>query len=154
MRNNVVEKVILVDKAVVNAIMVAKEFARSDFAYASSEGQLSADLKWLGSLGGLLLSNLTLYALRWGGATFDSQQHSSWGETTGLGRWAAEKTARIYIDQPMAQQAEVSLTPQTITVLKSGQSLASTVLNMNPKQAARELAAKSKRQTSFLNRGG
>ena len=85
MRNNIVEKVIIEDKAVVSAIMVAKEFARSDFAYASSEGQLSADLKWLGSLGGLPLSNLTLYALRWGGATFDLQQHSSWGETTSWG---------------------------------------------------------------------
>ena len=71
-----------------------------------------------------------------------------------LGRWATEKTARIYIDQAMAQQAEVSLTLQSLKVLKSGQKVASTFLNMNPKQAARELVAKSKRQTSFLNRGG
>ena len=35
MRNNIVEKVISEDKAVVNAIMVAKEFVRSDFVYAS-----------------------------------------------------------------------------------------------------------------------
>ena len=86
-RDNIVEKVIIEDKAVVNAIMVAKEFARSDFAYASSEGQLSADLKWLGSLGGLSSSNLTLGELRWGGATSDFQQHSSWRVTAGLGRW-------------------------------------------------------------------
>ena len=36
-RNNIVEKVISEDKAVVNAIMVAKEFVRSDFVYASRE---------------------------------------------------------------------------------------------------------------------
>ena len=72
----------------------------------------------------------------------------------GLGRWAFEKTARIYIDQAMAQQAEVSLTPQSLKALSSGQKVASLLLNMNPKQAARELVAKSKGQASFLNRGG
>ena len=153
-RHNIVEKIIIEDKAVVNAILVAKASARSDFVYASSERQLSADLKWLGDLGGLPLSNLTLYALRRGGATFDFQQHFTMGKTMELGRWATEKTARIYIDQAMAQQAEVSLTPQSLKILKSGQRVASSLLNMNPKQAARELAAKSKRQTSFLNRGG
>ena len=154
MRNNIVEKVIIEDKAVVSAIMVAKEFARSDFAYASSEGQLSADLKRLGSLGGLLLSNLTLYALRWGGRDFRPPAALQLGRDNELGRWAEEKTARIYIDQPMAQQAEVSLTPQSRRALKSGLKLASTLLNMKPHQAARELAAKSQRQTSFLKRGG
>ena len=91
----------------------------------------------MGSLDGLPLSNLRLCVLRkW-----------TWNAGPGKDSW-------IYIDQARAQRGEISLGPPWLRVLKSGLKLASTVLNMNPKQAARELAAKSKRQTSFLNRGG
>ena len=39
------------DKAVLNAVMVAKSFVTSDSVYLSTERQLSADLMWLGDLG-------------------------------------------------------------------------------------------------------
>ena len=85
-RNNVIEKVIIQDHAVLNAVQLAKAFASSDSVYAGTERQLSADLKWLGEGGGLPLSNLTLYAVRRGGATHDFQQHFSMGKTMELGR--------------------------------------------------------------------
>ena len=52
MRQNITEKIIVDDKTMLNAILLANVFAKSDFAYSASERQLSADLKWLGDLGG------------------------------------------------------------------------------------------------------
>ena len=67
MRHNTTEKMVVNDKAVFNNIRVAEAFASSDFVYTFSERQLSADLKRLGDLAGLLSTNLPLCALRRGG---------------------------------------------------------------------------------------
>ena len=132
-----------------NAVQLAKAFASSDSVYAGTERQLSADLKWLGGLGGLPLSNLTLYAMRRGGATHDFQQHFSMGKTMELGRWATEKTARIYIDQAMAQQAQASLTDRSVKILTSACRVAAILVNEKPSEAANILAAKVDVRTSF-----
>ena len=94
MRRNITEMIVISDKAVLNALQVGASFASSDLVYNSTERNLSADLKRLGDLAVIPLSNLTLYALRRGGATNDFQQHFSMARTMKLGRWSAEKTAR------------------------------------------------------------
>ena len=52
-------------------------------------------------------------------ATYDFQQHFSMGRTMELGRWGSEKTARIDIDQAMAQQAEAPIDRQKHCRLES-----------------------------------
>ena len=42
------------------------------------------------------------------------------------------------------QQAQASLTGDSVNLLRAGQKVASLLLNMNPRKAARELAAKTK----------
>ena len=49
------------------------------------------------------------YSLRRGGATFFFQHHGSFDKLLVLGRWAAAKTARIYINEGLAQMSEISV---------------------------------------------
>ena len=55
------------------------------------------------------------YSLRRGGLTFWFQQHNSLDKLCIQGRWAAQKTARIYINEGLAMLAELQLpwTPVT-----------------------------------------
>ena len=63
-----------------------------------------------------------------------------------------EPSKLLNVEQP----AQASLTGDSINLLRSGQKVASLLLNMNPKKDARELAAKTKIniESSMLKRGG
>ena len=126
-----IEKVIIQDAAVFNAVEIAKGFATPDAVFAGPERDLSADLKWLGELGGLPLSNLTLYALRRGGATHDIQQHFSMGRTMELG---------------------ASLTNRSLRILDAGRRVAAMLVNQVPSQAIKTLESKVHMRTSIPNK--
>ena len=49
------------------------------------------------------------YSLRRGGATFWLQQHGSFDKLLMQGRWASQKTARIYINEELALLADLKL---------------------------------------------
>ena len=60
---------------------------------------------------GLNLTELALrpYSLRRGGATFFFQHHGSFDKLLLQGRWAAAKTARIYLNEGLAQLSEMQV---------------------------------------------
>ena len=49
------------------------------------------------------------YSLRRGGATFWFNQHGSFDKLLAQGRWAAARTARVYLNDGLAQLADMSL---------------------------------------------
>ena len=49
------------------------------------------------------------YSLRRGGATFFFQHHGSFDKLLLQGRWAAAKTARIYLNEGLAQLSEMQV---------------------------------------------
>ena len=49
------------------------------------------------------------YSLRRGGATFWFNQHGSFDKLLVQGRWAAARTARVYLNDGLAQLADMSL---------------------------------------------
>ena len=59
----------------------------------------------------LKLNDLHLrpYSLRRGGATFWFNQHGSFDKLLVQGRWAAARTARVYLNDGLAQLADMSL---------------------------------------------
>ena len=64
------------------------------------------------------------YSLRRGGATFWFAKHGSLDRVIVLGRWQAQRTARIYINEGMASIAEMSVPHSTLrpflTIFKAG----------------------------------
>ena len=63
------------------------------------------------AIAGLQLTALGLrpYSLRRGGATFFFQHHGSFDKLLLQGRWAAAKTARIYLNEGLAQLSEMQV---------------------------------------------
>ena len=63
------------------------------------------------ALEGMELSSIGFrpYSLRRGGATFFFQYHGSFDKLLVQGRWAAAKTARIYLNEALAQLSEISV---------------------------------------------
>ena len=68
------------------------------------------------------------YSLRRGGATWYFMATGSMARTTVHGRWAAEGTARIYIDGAMAQMSRAHLPPESERVLRAAAAIATAVL--------------------------
>ena len=58
---------------------------------------------------GMATGSLTPYCLRRGGATWHFERFGSYDATTELGRWQDRRTARVYINQAMADVAALSL---------------------------------------------
>ena len=58
------------------------------------------------------------YSLRRGGATHHFRVHGSLSLTTLRGRWSAEKTARIYINDGLAMLAELTQSRGTISQVR------------------------------------
>lgn len=56
------------------------------------------------------------YSLRRGGATFWFQRHASFDKLLIQGRWAAAKTARVYLNEGLALLAELKLPPKNINL--------------------------------------
>ena len=100
-----------------------------------NERQLTAELRSMGAQLGLPLDRLTLYAIRRGGATWDFQQHFLLARSMTLGRWGSEKTARLYIDQAMAQQAEASLTKKSKNALNAAARVSASLLDLSLEEA-------------------
>ena len=55
-----------------------------------------------------------------------------------LGRWGNERTARIYVDQAMAQQIEGSLSQGSLEILQAGVRVAKSLLD-KPEKAIEQL---------------
>ena len=73
---------------------------------------------------GLSTFSFRPYSLRRGGATYWFGKHGSLDRVVVLGRWQAQRAARIYINEGMASIAEMSL-PKTslkpyLTIFKAG----------------------------------
>ena len=54
------------------------------------------------------------YSLRRGGATDDFGHHASFDKTTQRGRWQSSRTARIYINEAMAEVGNMVTTPKQL----------------------------------------
>ena len=54
------------------------------------------------------------YSLRRGGATHWFQHHGSFDKLLVQGRWAAAKTAKIYVNEGLALLAEISIPVSTL----------------------------------------
>ena len=107
-RANKVEKVVLEEPLVAKALRWAMEgrSASSERVYTKSGREFREEFRRLGALLGMPLERLTPYSLRRGGATWHFQCLGSLALTTAHGRWADERTARIYIDGALAQLGE------------------------------------------------
>jgi hypothetical protein len=68
------------------------------------------------------------YSLRRGGATWHFQQTGSLDATVNRGRWLSARTARIYIEDGIAQLSELSLTPDIKRVMVAFARLAKSAL--------------------------
>ena len=55
-----------------------------------------------------------------------------------LGRWGNERTARIYVDQAMAQQMEGSFSQGSLEILQAGVRVAKSLLD-KPEKAIEQL---------------
>ena len=61
---------------------------------------------------------VTLYSFRRGGATHDFLEHGSMEMTLLKGRWATARSARVYVQDAVATLADVSLTPEQISIAR------------------------------------
>ena len=55
---------------------------------------------------------LTLYSWRRGGASADFKEHGSMETTLLRGRWASARTARLYVQDAIAEASTLALSPQ------------------------------------------
>ena len=83
--------------------------------------------------------NVSGYSLRRGGATWFMLATGSMAATSVHGRWASERTARIYVDGAMAQQARLAMTEPTRRVVRVGARLARAFLEQERVQGRRPL---------------
>ena len=89
-----------------------RQLQPGDYLRTVSPGIMRARLK-------TLLADLNFpegcqwYSVRRGGATNFSRTSNNLGQTCLIGRWACQKTARIYITDALAQLTEITTPPQT-----------------------------------------
>ena len=90
------------------------------------------------AIAGLQLTALGLrpYSLRRGGATFFSQHHGSFDKLLLQGRWAAAKTARIYLNEGLAQLSEMQVPNSRLRTYASFY-LQNPILEPGPRKAPR-----------------
>ena len=101
----------------------------------------------LGELG------LRLYSLWRGGATFFFQHHGSFDKLLLQGRWAAAKTARIYLNEGLAQLSEMQVPNsrlRTYTTFYLQNPILEPGTRMGPRPGGRGRASKN---TIFLHEG-
>ena len=77
---------------------------------------------------GMSATAISGYSLRRGGATWFLLSSGSMARTSVHGRWASERTARIYIDSAMAQQTRLQLAPPAQRVISVGVRVARALL--------------------------
>ena len=136
-RRNSSEKVLIKEPLVVAALRwLVRTSTDADKRLFPFGGQgLTGKLRNLASSLGLNPSEVSGYSLRRGGATWHFVLNGSLSKTTVHGRWADERTARIYIDGAMAQLARGALTKASEAVVAAGIQVAATTLQL----AKREL---------------
>ena len=134
-RFNITEKVVITDPYVINALLLARPSTQGDAddrLYRKTPSNFGAELRELGGLVGLPTQRLTPYSLRRGGATWHFSKYGQLSRTTLLGRWQNERTARIYIDQALAEQTLWSLSSRAAARPALGSQVASSLLQHPP----------------------
>ena len=127
-RNNTVEKVEIWGPLVVIAIRLAAAECRQPQVYLHSGQRFREELRQLGAALGLPTRYLTPYSLRRGGASWHFQAQGSISRTMVHGRWSAERTARIYIDNALAQLGEWQLTLRVLETIRIAAIVANALL--------------------------
>ena len=128
-REGKVEKVLITDPLVARALQRAcHQRPREYRVLGVPAGGFNDVLRRLAGRAGIPGRGVSGYSLRRGGATWHFLSGGSLSKTTVHGRWAHEKTARIYIDGAMAQQAEWSLRPDSRRLLLLGGRVAAGLL--------------------------
>ena len=132
-RENKVERVVVSDPLVMAALRKAQGSQHgSSRLYAHGPNKFNEEIRWLAERVGLRTRGITGYSLRRGGATWHFATFGSLEKTATHGRWAQIKTARIYIDGALAQQAEWALSEDSRTRLALGSQVATRLLEGSP----------------------
>jgi hypothetical protein len=84
-----------------------------------SPAQLRVALRSLLTSLGLDGVRYTWYSLRRGGATTDFLEHGSLEATLVRGRWACGRTARMYIEQAVADSVTAALSPRQAALVRT-----------------------------------
>ena len=128
-RHNVVEKVVVDDPLVLAAVRLAQQRRRMcEPLYTKPQSNFGRELRELARRAGMASSRVSGYSLRRGGATWHFLTTGNLEQTAVKGRWSQVRTARIYIDQAMAQQHEWELRPATRRLLRTAARVARRVL--------------------------
>ena len=104
---------------IANLVQAARARRPEETVFRGTGFQFRQELRDLGRTLRLPTSKLTPYSLRRGGATWHFQQYGSLSRTTVHGRWADERTARIYIDGALAQLGEWCIPPACEELLRA-----------------------------------
>ena len=124
-RNACEEKVLLHEQRVVQGLkFLTRDRPRGDRPFPFSQAQFVEALRGACHELGVPAAEVSGYSLRRGGATWNFLMHGSLARTAVLGRWASERTARIYIDGAMAQQARWRLSPAALAACEAGEAYA------------------------------
>ena len=128
-RRNVDEKVVISERLVVaglRRVIAARRRGARLFRYTPADfiQRLRAAVQEIG----MSPAQVTGYSLRRGGATWFLLTSGNMASTTVHGLWADERTARIYIDGAMAQQAQWALSQASEQACSAGATVAAGLL--------------------------
>jgi integrase len=129
-RKGSTETVLIRDPSVVRMLRFLKDsLAGPDLLFGGSYKHYRSFLSESAAFFCLVHPNLTAHGLRRGGATWHFGVHLSYDKTQSHGRWEHAKTARMYIDEAMAETGQASLPPEGVIRLRKANRVLPELIN-------------------------